>query len=119
MMVSNVVPLSLAQMASRQAIVRVPSVGAILPFPLPIPGMFTPEMRNSLVVFGLALPGMRPVMFELDEVGNEVCRMADCIAIGWDRRQSLCVSDVQSGFVDHGPFESVDEVFDLIAYIVQ
>ena len=61
---------------------------------------------------------MHPVTFNMDKAGGEVCYMADHVVIGWDCRQRLFLSDMRSGFVDHGPFKSVDEICGLIAYIV-
>ncbi|HEY0204821.1 MAG TPA: hypothetical protein VGC15_11810 [Acetobacteraceae bacterium] len=116
-MVTNVVPLALSQKASCSSSVCHTEKGALLQFPGRIPGTFTPEMRNSLVAFALVMPGMRPVVFDIDGNGNETCQIADHVMIGWDCKQGLFLSDMRSGFVDHGPFRSVDEICGLIAYI--
>ena len=91
--------------------------GMLLPFPGRSLGTFTLEMRSSLVAFALSMPGMHPIVFDVDEVGNETCQMADHVRIGWDCKQCLFLRDMRSGFIDHGPFRSVDEICGLIACV--
>lgn len=117
LMRTNVVLLALSRKATCSASARGTEKGTLLPFPGRIAGMFTPEMRDSLVAFTLVMPCMGPIVFDVDEAGNETCRMANHVMVGWDCKQRLFLSDMQSGFVDHGPFRDMDEVCGLIAYI--
>ena len=116
-MKTNVVLLASSRKATCSASVRDTEKGVLLTFPGHVPGMFTPEMRNSLVAFASTIPGMRPIVFDVDKTGNETCQMANLVTIGWDRKQCLFLSDMRSGFVDHGPFGTIDEICGLIAYL--
>lgn len=116
-METNVVPLPVKLKATCSASVRDTDEATILSLPGRTRWTFTPEMRNSLVAFALSMPGMLPIVFDVDKAGSEVCRMADHVVIGWDCRHGLFLRDMRSGFVDHGPFKSVDEICGLIAYI--
>ncbi len=72
--------------------------------------LFTPEMRNSLVRLAAGTPGAQPVVFGKDGDGSEFCCLGNGLMVGWDRRRRLVLTDTLSGYVDHGPFESLEEI---------
>ena len=93
-------------------------MGVLLQFPkLSTERRFTAEMRQTILRFAARAPGALPAAFDADSEGTEVCRLANGLVIGWDKRHRLVLTDTVSGFVDRGPFESVDEVCTLIAYL--
>ena len=93
-------------------------MGVVLQFPRAYADRrFTPEMRQTIFRFAQAAPDVLPVIFDADSDGVETCRLANGLVIGWDRWHRLVLTDTVSGFVDRGPFRSVDEVCMLIAYL--
>ena len=93
-------------------------MGVLLQFPrLSAERRFTAEMRQIILRFAARAPGALPAVFEADSDGTEVCRLANGLVIGWDERHRLMLTDTVSGFVDRGPFKSVDEICTLIAYL--
>lgn len=98
-------------------------MGDVVQFPVRSParlpslaaGQFTPEMRRRLAVLATAVPAYQPLVFGVDENGLECCRFADCLMVGWTRERRLMLIDATSGYVDHGPFDSLDEVCSVIA----
>lgn len=78
---------------------------------------FTPEMRQTILRYAGAAPGALPAAFGADGDGVEVCDLANGLRIGWDRWHRLILVDTVSGFVDRGPFRSVDEICILVAYL--
>jgi hypothetical protein len=92
-------------------------MGVVVQFPGRGAGRFTPEMRETLHRFAVATPGALPVAFGTDGDGREFCCLANGLMIGWDRRQRLILTDTSSGFVDCGPFSTLEEIFLLVAYL--
>ena len=93
-------------------------MGVVLQFPgVSAERRFTPPMRDTLARFAVQAPGAFPLAFGTDSDGAEFCRLANGLMIGWDRRHRLVLTDTSSGFVDRGPFNSVDEVCLLLAYL--
>lgn len=92
-------------------------MGVLLRFPVRTVGTFTSEMRVSLACLAAQLPLTCPMVFGVAEDGSETCRLANGFVIGWSRRRCLFVGDTRSGFVDHGPFDSMAEVCRLVAYL--
>lgn len=89
-------------------------MGMVVQFPRGAGGQFTAEMRRSLVRFAGRISGSHPLMFGKDGDGSEFCCLSNGLMVGWDRRQRLVLTDTLSGYVDHGPFRSLDEVCRLI-----
>lgn len=92
-------------------------MGVVVQFPGVSAGRFTPEMRETLHRIARGTPGAFPMVFGVDGDGAEFCCLANGLMIGWDRRRRLVLTDTSSGFVDSGPFKSLDEVCLLIAYL--
>lgn len=92
-------------------------MGVVVQFPRCSAGRFTPEMRSTLARHAARAPGALPLVFGTGADGSEFCRFANGLMIGWDRRGELTLTDTASGFVDHGPFHSVDEICLIVAYI--
>ncbi len=92
-------------------------MGVVLQFPRLIDRQFTPEMRDLLARHAAAAPCALPLTFGKDADGLEFCRLANGLMISWDRRGRLVLADTASGFVDRGPFNSVDEICLILAYL--
>lgn len=92
-------------------------MGVVVQFPGRVPGRFTQEMREAFARFASGVPGAFPVVFGKDGDGDEFCCLGNGLMIGCDRRNRLVVTDMNSGFVDRGPFNTIQEVFLLIACI--
>ena len=92
-------------------------MGIVVQFPSSTGGQFTAEMRDVLVRFASRTPGIWPLLFGLDCNGAEFCRFANGLMIGWDRGRCMILTDTNSGYVDRGPFRSLDEVCLLITYL--
>jgi hypothetical protein len=92
-------------------------MGIVIPFPNASGARFTPAMRDTLQRFATTTLGALPVAFGVDGDGREFCCLANGLMIGWDRRCRLILTDTNSGFVDRGPFSTLDEIFLLVAYL--
>ena len=92
-------------------------MGIVVQFPGRVPGRFTQDMRDTLVRFASGIPDAFPLMFGKDGDGDEFCCLGNGLMIGCDRRNRLVVTDTSSGFVDRGPFNSIQEVCLLLACI--
>lgn len=92
-------------------------MGTIVQFPGRTGGQLTAEMRSSLARFTAKMPGTQPLVFGKDGEGSEFCYLANGLLISCDRRQRLVLTDTLSGYVDTGPFDSLDEIYPLIAYL--
>ena len=93
-------------------------MGVVLQFPrFSAERRFTAEMRQTILRFAARAPSALPAAFDTDSDGAEVCRLANGLVIGWDKWHRLVLTDTVSGFVDRGPFKSVDEICTLIAYL--
>lgn len=92
-------------------------MGVIMLFRKPLERRFTPEMRNMLTRMIDQTPGARPAVFGHDETGAEFCCLANGLQIGLDDKGKLILTDTYSGFVDHGPFNTMAEICLLIAYL--
>ena len=75
-----------------------------------------PDSRR-LARFAACKPGVRPLLFGTDGDGSEFCQLADGLAVGWDRRGRLILTDTLTGYVDRGPFHDLDEVCLFLAYL--
>ena len=91
--------------------------GKIVPFPGFVRGRFTAEMRGSLARFASEALNAQPLAFDADSEGAERCLLGNGLVIGWDREHRLIVTDALSGYVDRGPFSSLDEIYALITYL--
>ena len=92
-------------------------MGVVVQFPRLIVRQFTPEMRSTLTRHAATAPGALPLMFGKEGDGTEFCRLANGLMISWDRRGRLVLTDTASGFVDLGPFNNVDEICLILAYL--
>lgn len=92
-------------------------MGTVVPFPRLVVRQFTPQMRRTLSLHAAAAPGASPVVFGTDGDGAEFCCLANGLTISWDRRGRLLLTDTASGFVDRGPFQGVDEICLVLAYL--
>jgi hypothetical protein len=92
-------------------------MGVVVQFPRCGAGRFTPEMRSTLAQHAAEAPGTLPLVFGKDGDGAEFCCLPNGLMIGWDCRGRMVLTDTTSGFVDRGPFSSVDEVFLIVAYL--
>ena len=92
-------------------------MGVVVQFPRRLVGQFTPAMRSTLTRHAAAAPGALPLTFDKDSDGTEFCHLANGLMISWDRRGRLVLTDTASGFVDLGPFNSVDEICLILAYL--
>ena len=89
-------------------------MGVVVQFPGCGGRLFTARMRDVLVRLAETTPGLHPLSFGKDHDGSEVCRLGNGLSVGWDRRR-LVLTDTVTGYVDRGPFESLDEICLLIA----
>ncbi len=92
-------------------------MGVVIPFPRPAAGQFTAEMRTTLARYAAATPGTLPMAFGKNRDGTEFCRFANSLMISRDGSGCLVLTDMATGYVDRGPFDSVDEICLVIAYI--
>ena len=92
-------------------------MGVVIQFPRPVAGQFTPEMRSTLTRYAAAAPGALPLAFGKNHDRTEFCRFSNGLMISLDRTGSLVLTDTATGYVDRGPFDSVDEICLVIAYI--
>ncbi len=92
-------------------------MGVVIPFPRPVAGQFTAEMRSTLARYAAATPGTLPLAFGKTRDGTEFCRFANGLMISRDGSGSLVLTDTASGYVDRGPFDSMDEICLVISYI--
>ena len=88
--------------------------GKVVPFPRHGRGRFTAEMRDVLSRFAREVLNRQSLAFGLDSEGSECCRLDNGLVIGWDQGR-LILTDTLSGYVDRGPFSSLDEICLLIA----
>lgn len=92
-------------------------MGIVVQFPSRKGGQFTAEMREALVRLAHETPGALPVVFGKDGDGAGFCCFANGLMIGWDRAGRLVLTDTATGFVDRGPFSSLDEICPLVTYL--
>ena len=92
-------------------------MGVVVQFPRFFAGQFTPEMRSTLTRHAAVAPGALPLTFGKNGDGTEFCCLANGLMIDWDRRGRLVLTDTATGFVDRGPFNSVDEICLILAYL--
>ena len=92
-------------------------MGVVIPFPRPVAGHFTAEMRRTLARYAAATPGTLPFAFGKNRDGTEFCRFASGLMISRDDSGSLVLTDTATGYVDRGPFDSMDEICLVIAYL--
>ncbi len=92
-------------------------MGMVVQFPTRKGGCFSMEMRGGLVRFAAKRPGIHPIEFGKEPDGSEFCRLGSGITVGWDQEHRLILTDTASGYVDRGPFNSLDDVCLLIDYL--
>ena len=92
-------------------------MGIVVQFPSRTGRQFTAEMQDVLVRLAGKTLGALPVVFGKDGDEAEFCCFANGLMIGWDRRGCLVLTDTASGYVDRGPFRSLDEVCLLVTYL--
>lgn len=92
-------------------------MGIVVQFPRRFAGQFTAEMRSTLARYAAAVSGALPIAFGKEKDGTEFCSLANGLLISWDRQGRLILTDTKSGYVDRGPFQSVEEIGLILAYI--
>ena len=92
-------------------------MGIVVQFPGRARGRFTPEVRDDLTRLAPKVRGALPLRFGVDANGAEFCCFANGLMVGWDRECGLVLTDTRDGYVDRGPFDSVDEVCLFAAYL--
>lgn len=95
-----------------------PGTGTIVPFPVPRAGSFGAEIRCGLSWFAARTPGIRPLSFGEAADGSEFCHLGNGLTVAWNRNGDLVLTDTFSGYVDHGPFDSLDDVCSIIEYVL-
>ena len=117
------VPIYFAQFHNRipralQAAVFPQSATAVLlPFPEVVEGDFAADMRRTLARFALTAPNMFPIKFGTGEDGTESCQLTNGFTISRDGDGRYSIQDCQSGYIDHGPFDSLYEICRLITWL--
>lgn len=89
----------------------------LLPFPEVAGDGFVSGMKRTLARFALTAPGVRPAQFGIREDGGEFCRLTNNFTIGCDPEGRYSITDGRSGYVDHGPFDSLHEVCRVIIWL--
>ena len=92
-------------------------MGTVVPFRGCARWRFTREMRSSLMRFAARYRNVLPLRFGVDASGAEFCCLANGLTISWDRGCGLVLTDTFDGYVDRGPFHSLDEVCLFAAYL--
>ena len=89
----------------------------VLPFPRPAAAAFAEEVRLDLArtCTGSFSPFL--VRCEASGDGAETCRLSSGLVIGRDAGGRLWVGDSRTGFVNRGPFASVHEICEVVAWL--
>jgi len=96
---------------------RRPRTAVLLPFPEVAEGDFVAHMRRTLARFALTAPNIFPIQFGTLEDGAEYCRLTNGFTIGRGSSGKYFITDCSSGYIDHGPFNSLYEVCRLITWL--
>ena len=91
--------------------------GVLLSFPEVVDGNFIADMGRNLARFALTAPNIFPVQFGIQDDGAEFCRLTNGFTIGRNGSGRYSVRDDCSGYVDHGPFNSLHEVCRLVTWL--
>ena len=91
--------------------------GVLLAFPEVAGDDFVSGMKRTLARFALAAPGVFPIQFGTSDDGGEFCRLTNNFTIRCDPEGHYSITDGRSGYVDHGPFDSLLEVCRLITWL--
>lgn len=86
----------------------------VLQFPVRKRGRFDPATRAYLTRLAARMPGLQPLSFGFDERGVEWCRFGNGLVMSLEKSDRMILTDTFSGYVDHGPFDSLDEICLLI-----
>ena len=92
-------------------------MGVVVQFPIGAGGRFGADMRDALGRFAARTPGVQPLSFDETGDGSVVCRFGNGLMIGRDRRRRLILIDASSGYIDHGPFDGLEEVLSVVEYL--
>ena len=88
--------------------------GEVLDFSAWAAHRFTPRMRASLERLAATISDPQAVSFGTDTGGVEWCRFGMDLTITWERPHGMTLTDSFSGYVDHGPFDSFDDICRII-----
>lgn len=91
--------------------------GVLLRFPEVAEGDFVADMSRNLGRFAKSAPNIFPVQFSIRDDGAEACRLTNGFTISRDADRRYTITDNCSGYVDHGPFDSLYEVCRLITWL--
>ena len=89
----------------------------MLPFPVPAAASFVQEVQFDLARACTGRCSPFPIQCEASGDGAETCRLATGLVIGRDVGGRLWVGDSRTGFVDRGPFGSVREICEVVAWL--
>ncbi len=92
-------------------------MGMVVQFPGRVGGRFTPAVRDDLTRLAPRVRGALPLRFGVDANDAEFCGFANGLMVSWDRECGLVLISTLDGYVDRGPFDSVDEVCLFAAYL--
>lgn len=84
--------------------------GRVLQFPVRKRGRFDSDIRAHLGRLAAKTPAIQPLSFGHDERGVEWCLFGNGLMMSWERPGRMILTDTLSGYVDHGPFDSLDEI---------
>lgn len=89
----------------------------VLPFPAPEAATFAEKVRLDLARMCTGRRSPFPIRCEASGDGAETCRLSSGLVIGRDAGGRLWVSDSRTGFVDRGPFASVHQICEVVAWL--
>lgn len=84
--------------------------GMVLQFPVRKRGRFDAKTRAHLGRLAARIPAIQPLLFGYDEQGAEWCRFGNGLVMSWEKPDRMILTDTFSGYVDRGPFDSLDEI---------
>ena len=84
--------------------------GRVLKFPVRKRGQFDSDTRAHLGRLAARTPAIQPLSFGHDERGVEWCLFGNGLMVSWEQPGRIILTDTLSGYVDRGPFDSLDEI---------
>lgn len=84
--------------------------GQVLDFPARGTHRFTSGMRDRLERLAATTPGPQAVLFGTGNEGSDWCRFGTGLMIRWEEPDGMTLTDMLSGYVDHGPFNGIDGI---------